>query len=186
MSRESQDQEERTHGAEDVSTPFTARQSIQCARAFLATRQANHRGLDIEKECVRQFFSNLHTVYPFFDRAVFDAQCEASLSHEEGLVQGSSTAFLALYCAVLALGAVTASPDSSPDFRQENIAQCIRAGSTAFDANSQAATKGAHKPLHLGWWYFRLARRLVGDVFSRVTLETVQTLFLMASGPAMY
>ncbi|KAF5019295.1 hypothetical protein F66182_8713 [Fusarium sp. NRRL 66182] len=53
------------------------------------------------KKCIQAFFTNIHPVYPFIDRAEFVAQ--ATDAHLDGLLQ-INPPFSALYHAVLALG----------------------------------------------------------------------------------
>ncbi|KAF2399286.1 hypothetical protein EJ06DRAFT_557746 [Trichodelitschia bisporula] len=122
---------------------------------------------EIERECGRLFFLNLHLIHPVLDQAAFLARAEKEVWIEEGEAREASPAgrvFLGLFYAVLALGAITAGED----------AMFVRAHA------APDGGEGVYPPLRIAKYFFEKAKMFVGDVFEASSLESTQTLFLMS------
>jgi hypothetical protein len=135
---------------------------------------------DVEKECIKLYFGNLHLIYFFLDRASFERRCqteiwsaEATSSLEHRLHRRRSK-FPALYNAVVAVGALTAGDDTLVGQYQEEVQTFTR------NSSRQGTQSSSYKPLALASIYFAKAKVLLGDMFESCCLESQQTLFLMS------
>ncbi|KAH8585448.1 hypothetical protein B0O99DRAFT_749021 [Bisporella sp. PMI_857] len=137
--------------------------------------------IQVEKECIRLYFENLHLVYPILRRSSFLSRCERDvwsmkdrrLETPNG-VSGRSK-FLALYNAVCALGAITAGEETrfaTPphDSRQKS------------DETRMAPDKPVKPftPREVAKCCFESAKRILGSAFEICSLESTQAWFLMS------
>jgi hypothetical protein len=131
---------------------------------------------DIEKECVRLYFLNLHLVHPILDQTSFVARCENEiwdLPESPARSEGSYSVFLALFNAVLAIGAINAGEDALFMRDTTTVRQAER---YAGGSSHRAPT---YPPLKLAKLFFERAKTNLGDVFEACSLESTQTLLLM-------
>jgi hypothetical protein len=127
---------------------------------------------DIEKECVRLYFSNLHLVHPILDQAKFTARCETEIWDLESQSKATSSTFLALFNAVVAIGAINAGDDATFMRDIATVRQTER-----FAGPDQRAP--TYPPLKLAKLFFERAKINLGDVFETCSLESTQTFVLM-------
>lgn len=134
--------------------------------------------VEIQRECVRLYFENLHCVHPVLNHASFLTQCEKDvwLEGEDSAAPSNNHCkrrFLALFNVVLAIGAITAGETSLLSWdRTVNFLD----HEEKKDAFSSAPP---YTPIRVARLYFERARLLVGDIFESSSFETGQTLFLM-------
>lgn len=134
----------------------------------------NGSQLEIEKIFISSYFSNKHYIHPMLCKSSFLRRCEREafiLSKRHLFVRGSSN-FAGLYFAVVALGAINASPDETslldhyytytPDPRSSGIGSAR--GCSALDFAN---------------YYFGAAKKALGDVFESCSLESAQALMLL-------
>lgn len=131
---------------------------------------------DIEKECVRLYFQNLHLVHPILDQTSFVMRCENEIwdiPESPARSEGSHSVFLALFNAVLAIGAINAGEDALFMRDTTTVRQAER---YAGGLSHRAPT---YPPLKLAKLFFERAKTNLGDVFEACSLESTQTLLLM-------
>lgn len=147
-------------GILQASTPLT----------LASNNDGVHSPLDAETEklCARLFFQNLHLIHPILDEAEFLARSRSEFWGGRGRQQSSVTSanrsFYALFCAVLALGAITAGEGAILEFSSRDESPASQIPTTLRVANI----------------YFERAKANIGDIFETCSLESTQTLFLMS------
>ncbi|KAJ5119099.1 transcriptional regulator family: Fungal Specific TF [Penicillium atrosanguineum] len=130
--------------------------------------------LEIEKIFIGSFFSNKHYIHPILSKHAFMRRCEQEawpLSRRLGLFRGA-TKFGGLYFAVIALGAINASPNETAlldHFCQQRVVSEI--------LHFQGAKFSS---LNFAKFYFGAARQALGDFMESSCLETAQALLLMS------
>jgi hypothetical protein len=135
--------------------------------------------VEIEKECIQLYFANLHVIYFILDRSLFMSRCDNEIwSATRGGVPSRQldrkrSRFLALYYAVVAVGALTAGDETSVSQSYYHISSFLNRSSGGLNEGS------VYPPLELAKTYFAKAKTLLGDFFESSSLETTQTLFLM-------
>jgi hypothetical protein len=138
---------------------------------------------EIERECVRLYFENLHCIHPFLDQAAFLTSCDsivwnlntvdrANLAHQNS----TKSRVLALFYIVMATGAITAG-DSSLLTRDRTSAYLDQVDGSTKPTNSSTI----YEPIRIARLYFENAKHYLGDIFESCSLETTQTLFLMVN-----
>lgn len=135
---------------------------------------------EVERECIKLYFANLHLIYFFLDRSSFEKRCQAEIwspsaagTPDHGSRRRRSR-FPALYNAVVAVGALTAEDDTLVN-QCQGVVQTFLKNSVRHDARSSG-----YQPLALASIYFAKAKVLLGDMFESCCLEGQQTLFLMS------
>jgi hypothetical protein len=128
---------------------------------------------DIERECVRLYFLNLHIVHPILDQIRFLERCETEVWSRNQSQEPADTVFLALFNAILAVGAIQAGEDASFMRDTTTVRQAER---YAGGPDRKAPT---YPPLKLAKLFFERAKTNLGDVFEACSLESTQTLMLM-------
>jgi hypothetical protein len=130
--------------------------------------------MNLEKEYVNLYFQNLYLIYPFLSADTFRSRCETEIWASASLkrLSRSQMHFLALYNAVLALGALTASVDALQAQRAELE---IRT-----EEDRRKGPKYVPSSIRLSRLYIQRARRLLGDIFEVCSLEGAQTLLLLS------
>jgi hypothetical protein len=128
----------------------------------------------LEMEYVNIYFNNLHYISPFLDSGVFKERCEREIWAVSALkrLRRNQMHFLALYNAVLAVGALTAPTDALESSRSE-------LGAPWEENHSLHSQKVVPSSIRLSKLYFQRARRLIGDVFEICSLEGAQSLLLL-------
>ncbi|KAJ3533533.1 hypothetical protein NM208_g7941 [Fusarium decemcellulare] len=134
--------------------------------------------VEIQRECVRLYFENLHCVHPILDHPSFLRRCENDVwklraARDTPRSQNQTKRlFPALFNIVLALGAITAGGTSmltshlTVDFLERVKSQVT-------------ASSPSYVPIRVAQFYFDRAKLLLGDVFESTSIESAQTLFLM-------
>lgn len=145
--------------------------------------------VNVEKECIQLFFSNLYLIYYFLDKEAFLALCEAEVWSSESSMprqkRRPKSKFLALYSAVVAVGAITAGDDTVVAQNCEKVQGSVDNCPMRRSAHS-SKQKPVHSPLELAQIYFMKAKSLLGDLFEACSLESTQTLFLMVGASPLY
>lgn len=125
----------------------------------------------------RLYFQNLHYVHPIIDQADFISRCRSEIWEStlppKTLTTRSYTVFLALFNAVLALGAITAGEDSL--FARLSAPERSSEGVRFPNRDSPV-----YQPLRIAKTFFERAKTCLGDVFESSSFESTQTLFLMS------
>lgn len=136
---------------------------------------------EVERECVRLYFHNLHNIHPILDTTTFLTRCEKNVWGP--LLRGKvplstrheSRAFLALYYAVLAIGSITAGEQSSLVWQQTVDFLNAAEGFCGMKSNSST-----YPPLRLARLFFEKSKSQLGDTFDSCSFESAQALFLMS------
>ncbi|KAF2427355.1 hypothetical protein EJ08DRAFT_354842 [Tothia fuscella] len=160
----------------NLQRKFSSASSVQNTPGSTSGPSALLSNADVEKECVRLYFQNLHLIHPILDQTDFIAQCETEIWARDLTVEGHRSAptskFLALFNAVLAIGAINAGDDAVFMRDMATIRQMER-----FAGSDQRAP--AYPPLKLAKLFFERAKYNLGDVTEACSLENTQTLLLM-------
>ncbi|KAK1992576.1 hypothetical protein LX36DRAFT_732178 [Colletotrichum falcatum] len=152
---------------------------LTAADAALAT--------DIERECARLYFQNLHNIHPILDQAAFLRRCEDEVwsrpprpdtltcSQMMMMMMRRDARFLALYNVVAAIGAITAGETSllMEDYTREFLDRTAQQQQPAEDDS-------LYPPIRLARRFFERSRLHLEDICESSSLETAQTLFLMS------
>jgi hypothetical protein len=121
----------------------------------------------------------LHIVHPFLDQTKFIERCETEIWSQNPIQESAQTVFLALFNAVLAVGAINAGEDASFMRDTTSVRQAER---YAGGPDRKAPT---YPPLKLAKLFFERAKTNLGDVFEACSLESTQTLLLMVGSPCI-
>jgi hypothetical protein len=137
---------------------------------------------EVEKECIKLFFANLHLVYYFLDKTAFLESCErliwsSDLNVSKSRGSQDPSKFLSLYNAVVAVGAITAGDDAVAAPKVQGFWEAR----SKLRSERSTSKRPAYPPLELAQIYFAKAKALLGDLFEVCSLESTQTLFLMVS-----
>ncbi|KAJ5623379.1 transcriptional regulator family: Fungal Specific TF [Penicillium lividum] len=138
----------------------------------LFTRISDGAQLEIEKMFIGSYFTNKHYIHRILSKGSFMRRCEREvwpLSRRAGLFR-SITKFAGLYFAVVALGAINASPNETGllDHFQQPADPEGTVPATLFSA------------LDFAKFYFEIAKVALRDMFESSCLETAQTLLLLS------
>lgn len=135
----------------------------------------------VESECLRLYFENLHLVYPVLDEREFISRVKSEVwsvaSEPHPPNSYKRNAFLALYNAVLALGAITA----GETFRLNRD----HAGNGPSNQTSEETTHHQDiglPSLKVAKAFFERTKLYLGDVFEVNSMESTQALLLLVSG----
>ncbi|KIW95043.1 uncharacterized protein Z519_03624 [Cladophialophora bantiana CBS 173.52] len=127
---------------------------------------------EVEKIFIEAYFNNVHYIHPMLIEESFEQECQRQVWTNQPTAgcKGRRPQFMALYYAVVALGAINSGPD--------------QAASLAKQYQDAAFSRGrGRNPMQsaLGWasHYFGLAKQALGDIMEISSLETCQTLFMM-------
>lgn len=146
--------------------------------------QSTSADLDMEVECIQLYFANLHLVYSILDQPTFLARCKDEIwgRRQSGPTRplGPNTSrFLSLYCAVLAIGALTAG-ESSLLVKDEKRVRAFLATHTSPVATSTSGRRTYVRPsFELAYFFHVCTKALLGDIYEASSLEASQTLLLM-------
>ncbi|PYH40284.1 uncharacterized protein BP01DRAFT_224671 [Aspergillus saccharolyticus JOP 1030-1] len=129
--------------------------------------------IEIEKMFIASYFCNKHYIHPMLCKGAFMQRCEKEsflASRRASLHRGSSK-FAGLYFAVVALGAINASPHETAllDHYCDYNPEPRRVGSMSRPS-----------ALDFADFYFGRAKRALGDLFESCSLEGVQALLLLS------
>ncbi|EAU38418.1 predicted protein [Aspergillus terreus NIH2624] len=170
----------RVHGRSDNDNQKGPRQND--GRSFVSTDDAmislvqglsEEAQLEIEKMFISSYFSNKHYIHPMISKSSFMQRCEQEafvFANRPAFCQGSSK-FAGLYFAVVALGAINASPNET--------ALLDHYCSLSSDPGKRGL---ADKPSALDFadFFFGIAKQALGDLFESSSLESAQTLLLLS------
>ncbi|KKK17713.1 hypothetical protein ARAM_006333 [Aspergillus rambellii] len=134
---------------------------------------SNEAQVEIEKIFVNSYFSNKHYIHPMLCKNSFMQRCEQQAfipAKRLAFCRGSS-AFSGLYFAVVALGAINASPN-------ETALLGYYCNSLPDSTKRNNVTKPS--PLDFADFYFAIAKKALGDIFESCSLESVQALLLLS------
>ncbi|OHW89712.1 C6 transcription factor [Colletotrichum incanum] len=134
---------------------------------------------DIERECARLYFQNLHNIHPILEQMTFLKRCEEEIwsraSRPDILMCSQmrrEARFLALYNVVVAIGAITAGEIST--LMEDHTREFLdRTGQSGEDDS-------LYPPIRLARRLFERSRLHLEDICESSSLETAQTLFLMS------
>lgn len=137
--------------------------------------------LEIQRECVRLYFTNGHCIHPVLDRASFITRCEKHIwfrgeldaTMRNPLLEREERRFLPLFYVVLAIGAITAGETSQ--LAEDWTVKFLQTK----EANNAFGNNTPYPPIRVTVLYFEKAKALMDNVFESTSFETVQTLFLM-------
>jgi hypothetical protein len=134
---------------------------------------------DIERECIRLFFVNLHIIHPILDQHSFMERCEAEIwSKGDSPREPVQNPFLALFNAIAAVGAIQAGEDAAFMRDSSSVRQAERYAGGNVDGKAPT-----YPPIMLAKLFFERAKTHLGDVFEACSLETVQTMLFMVNPP---
>lgn len=141
---------------------------------------------EIERECARLYFQNLHCIHPILDHASFISRCEGEVwANKDETTQSSPSTkvrtrnrFLALFNSVLAIGAITAGETSM--LMWERTISFI---DQAEQQEGTASGPATYPPIRAARLFFERSKVCLGDIFDSSSFETAQTLFLMVRFP---
>lgn len=126
----------------------------------------------VEKIFIQTYFANKQYIHPFLCEDAFRRHCAKYIWSDNGSRKsmGSKSRFLALYYAVVAVGAINARMDDTSQLSMFYKHAEFLGRNKAFTERST-----------LEWanHYFQLAKKALGDIFETSSLETCQALFLM-------
>ncbi|KAJ5377274.1 transcriptional regulator family: Fungal Specific TF [Penicillium cataractarum] len=138
----------------------------------------NTAQLEIEKIFISSYFTNKHYIHPVLTKGPFMRRCEREawpISRRPGLFRGAIK-FAGLYFAVVALGAINASPNETALL--DHFSQQLE------DPEKTLPSETRFSALDFAKFYFDIAKRALGDLFESSCLEAAQALFLMRDGCA--
>ncbi|KAB8267312.1 fungal-specific transcription factor domain-containing protein [Aspergillus minisclerotigenes] len=129
--------------------------------------------LEIEKIFIGSYFSNKHYIHPMLCKNAFMQRCEkeAFVTSKRRAFHRRSSKFKGLYFAVVALGAINASPDETSLL--DHYANCSAdRGKSNFGGKLSA--------LDFADFYFSITKQALGDIFESCSLESAQALLLLS------
>ncbi|GMG26895.1 unnamed protein product [Aspergillus oryzae var. brunneus] len=133
--------------------------------------------LEIEKIFIGSYFSNKHYIHPLLSKNAFMQRCEqeAFVTSKRRAFYRRSSKFKGLYFAVVALGAINASPDETSLL--DHYANCSADG-------RKSNFGGKLSALDFADFYFGITKQALGDIFESCSLESAQALLLLVSWTA--
>ncbi|KDN67452.1 hypothetical protein CSUB01_06468 [Colletotrichum sublineola] len=164
-----------------VARKESLQQGAAGAHALLSAADAS-LATDIERECARLYFQNLHNIHPILEQTAFLRRCEEEIWSRPlrpdilACPQMRREArFLALYNVVVAIGAITAGETSL--FMEDHTREFLdRTGQQPGEDDA------LYPPIRLARRFFERSRLQLEDICESSSLETAQTLFLMWHG----
>ncbi|TDZ32894.1 putative transcriptional regulatory protein [Colletotrichum spinosum] len=166
-----------TPGKGTPSNSAARRESVQYINGKTPSAADATFAVDLERECVRLYFQNLHNIHPILEQSSFAKRCDDEVwqrknGFEEPSQQRRGARFLSLFNAVVAIGAITAGETSL--LMEDHTLQFL-------DRTEQAGeNETTYPPIRLARRYFERAKLHMEDVCESSSLETAQTLFLMS------
>ncbi|KAK1579610.1 uncharacterized protein LY79DRAFT_652045 [Colletotrichum navitas] len=149
------------------------------AEALLSAADAS-LATEIERECARLYFQNLHNIHPILEQTTFLQRCEDEIWSRplrSDILMCSQmrreARFLALYNVVVAIGAITAGEASllMGDHTREFLDRTRQ---------QPGEEDSLYPPIRLARRFFERSRLHLEDICESSSLETAQTLFLMS------
>ncbi|KAJ6028010.1 transcriptional regulator family: Fungal Specific TF [Penicillium herquei] len=155
------------------STPGSGNNAQEALIPGVLSKIPHSSQLEIEKIFIASYFTNKHYIHPILSKDAFMRRCEREawpVSRRAALFQGT-TKFAGLYFAVIALGAINASPNETAlldHFYQHSTDPEKPPSSIRFSA------------LDFAKFYFGVSKQALGDLFESSSLETAQALLLLS------
>ncbi|OLN87750.1 putative transcriptional regulatory protein C417.09c-like protein 1 [Colletotrichum chlorophyti] len=136
---------------------------------------------ELERECVRLYFQNLHNIHPILEQISFIKRCEDDIWGKQQRPEATPSSqnwmrresrFLSLFNIVAAIGAITAGETSllMEDHTREFLDRTEQSGEN----------ETTYPPIRLARRFFERSRFHLEDICESSSLETAQTLFLMS------
>ncbi|KAI8293243.1 putative transcriptional regulatory protein [Colletotrichum sp. SAR 10_98] len=155
----------------------TRRDSVQYGNGKVLTSADAVFATEVERECVRLYFQNLHNIHPILEQAGFVKRCDEEVwqrkaALEEPSQQRRGARFLSLFNSVIAIGAITAGETSL--LMEDHTLQFL--DRTELPGENETT----YPPIRLARRYFERAKLYLEDICESSSLETAQTLFLMS------
>lgn len=124
--------------------------------------------LEIERMFISSYFSNKHYIHPVLCKKTFMRRCEQETwnMHRRTWPSLGQSKFAGLYFAVVALGAINATPNETSLLEH----YCTYSG--------RGAT-GGYSTLDFADFYFGVTKQALGDIFESSSIESTQALLLM-------
>ncbi|KAK2777241.1 C6 transcription factor [Colletotrichum kahawae] len=155
----------------------TRRDSVQYGNGKVLNPADAVFATEVERECVRLYFQNLHNIHPILEQTAFVKRCDEEVwqrkaALEEPSQQRRGARFLSLFNSVIAIGAITAGETSL--LMEDHTLQFL-------DRTEQPGeNETTYPPIRLARRYFERAKLYLEDICESSSLETAQTLFLMS------
>ncbi|OGM43617.1 hypothetical protein ABOM_008561 [Aspergillus bombycis] len=129
--------------------------------------------LEIEKIFIGSYFSNKHYIHPMLCKNAFMRRCEqgAFIASKRRTFSRQPSKFKGLYFAVVALGAINASP---------NETSLLDHYSTCSADGRKYSFAGKPSALDFADFYFGITKQALGDIFESCSLESAQALLLLS------
>ncbi|KAF4882400.1 putative transcriptional regulatory protein [Colletotrichum fructicola] len=155
----------------------TRRDSVQYGNGKMLTPADAVFATEVERECVRLYFQNLHNIHPILEQTAFVKRCDEEVwqrkaALEEPSQQRRGARFLSLFNSVIAIGAITAGETSL--LMEDHTLQFL--DRTELPGENETT----YPPIRLARRYFERAKLYLEDICESSSLETAQTLFLMS------
>ncbi|KAI8312001.1 putative transcriptional regulatory protein [Colletotrichum sp. SAR11_59] len=155
----------------------TRQDSVQYGSGKVLTPADAVFATEVERECVRLYFQNLHNIHPILEQTGFVKRCDEEVwqrkaALEEPSQQRRGARFLSLFNSVIAIGAITAGETSL--LMEDHTLQFL--DRTELPGENETT----YPPIRLARRYFERAKLYLEDICESSSLETAQTLFLMS------
>ncbi|OQU95646.1 Fungal specific transcription factor domain-containing protein [Cladophialophora immunda] len=128
--------------------------------------------IEVEKIFIAAYFNNIHYIHPMLIEESFEQECQRQvwINQPTASRKDRRPQFMALYYAVVALGAINSGPDEATSLAKQyqDVAFC-----------HGRVRKPMRSALEWASHYFDLAKQALGDIMEMSSLETCQTLFMM-------
>ncbi|KIX99074.1 uncharacterized protein Z520_05535 [Fonsecaea multimorphosa CBS 102226] len=141
--------------------------------------------IEIEKECIRSYFANLHLIYFCLDMDAFLAHCESEvwkrhLALTRQRFEEESSSFFALYDIVVALGALVAGPEDHVTRALDKMYRQHHASSGSRVSPFLGRERPPHLTLPLARKYFLEAKARLGSLMGASSLEVIRASLLVS------
>ncbi|KAF2180295.1 hypothetical protein K469DRAFT_640128 [Zopfia rhizophila CBS 207.26] len=134
------------------------------------TMESGCNPIEVERTLTQAYFNNVHYIHPMLQEKEFEERCLKTVwsTKPSERLRDHHSQFMALYYAVVALGAINSGPDEAWILKRNSkplpVVGASRRQGTALDWASH---------------YFDLAKHAMGDMMEVSTLESCQALFMM-------
>lgn len=125
---------------------------------------------------ITSYFSNKHYIHPVVCKRIFMVRCEQeawNISRRSSFSRGHSK-FAGLYFAVVALGAINATPNETS----------LLDHYCTYSPNPRTGGSSGYSTLDFADFYFGITKQVLGDIFESSSIESTQALLLMVFSPS--
>ncbi|KAE8382775.1 fungal-specific transcription factor domain-containing protein [Aspergillus bertholletiae] len=143
------------------------------AVALAINELSNEAQIEIEKIFIGSYFSNKHYIHPLLCKDAFmrKSEREAFVVSKRRAFYRHSSKFKGLYFAVVALGAINASPSET---------SLLDHYSNYMVDGRKHSFAGKLSALDFADFYFGITKQALGDIFESCSLESAQALLLLS------